>query len=37
MDRSQKGLAGAGEWYQFQALFPDLKNKKVLDLGCGYG
>lgn len=37
MPRSQQGLAGAGEWHQFKALFPDLKGKSVLDLGCGYG
>lgn len=37
MSRSQKGLSGAGEWHQFRALFPDLKGKSVLDLGCGYG
>lgn len=37
MPRSQQGLAGAGEWHQFRALFPDLRGKSVLDLGCGYG
>lgn len=37
MARSQKGLAAAGEWPVFKALLPDLKGKKVLDLGCGYG
>lgn len=37
MSRSQRGLAGAGEWYQFKTLFPDLRDKTVLDLGCGYG
>ncbi|TCL57326.1 methyltransferase family protein [Kineothrix alysoides] len=37
MSRSQHGLSGAGEWHQFKALFPDLKDKTVLDLGCGYG
>lgn len=37
MARSQQGLAGAGEWRQFQKLFPDLTGKRVLDLGCGYG
>ncbi|MHB9027379.1 MAG: class I SAM-dependent methyltransferase [Candidatus Latescibacterota bacterium] len=37
MSRSQQGLSGAGEWYQFKALFPDLNGKSVLDLGCGYG
>lgn len=37
MDRSKKGLSYAGEWHQFKNMFPDLKNKRVLDLGCGYG
>lgn len=37
MERSQKGLEGAGEWHQLKVLFPDLKGKTVLDLGCGYG
>lgn len=37
MTRSQLGLAGAGEWYMLQPLFPDLLGKHVLDLGCGYG
>ena len=37
MFRSQQGLPGAGEWRQFQQLFPDLQGKSVLDLGCGYG
>lgn len=37
MERSKKGLAGAGEWGQLQRLFPPLQGKRVLDLGCGYG
>lgn len=37
MDRSKKGLEGAGEWYVMQKILPNFKNKKVLDLGCGYG
>lgn len=37
MSRSQKGLAGAGEWSELQKLLPDFKHKRVLDLGCGYG
>ena len=37
MDRSKKGLAGAGEWYEFKNMLPDFQGKKVLDLGCGYG
>lgn len=37
MHRSQKGLEGAGEWYELQKILPDFKEKSVLDLGCGYG
>lgn len=37
MPRSVKGLEGAGEWHVLQALLPDLRNKSVLDLGCGFG
>lgn len=37
MERSKKGLQGAGEWTELQKLLPDFKDKKVLDLGCGYG
>ncbi len=37
MDRSQKGLQGAGEWESLKKLLPDFKSKDVLDLGCGYG
>lgn len=37
MDRSKKGLSGAGEWETLKQLLPDFTNKKVLDLGCGYG
>ena len=37
MDRSKHGLSMAGEWHQLQPLFPELKGKTVLDLGCGYG
>lgn len=37
MARSKFGLDAAGEWQQLRNLFPDLKNKTVLDLGCGYG
>lgn len=37
MGRSQNGLEAAGEWHQLKPLFPPLKGKKVLDLGCGYG
>lgn len=37
MPRSVKGLEGAGEWPVLKALLPELKNKSVLDLGCGFG
>ncbi|WP_099157460.1 class I SAM-dependent methyltransferase [Virgibacillus ndiopensis] len=37
MSRSINGLEGAGEWPVFKALLPDLQNKSVLDLGCGFG
>ncbi len=37
MERSKKGLAGAGEWPALKALLPELAGKRVLDLGCGYG
>ena len=37
MDRSRRGLAGAGEWHQLEPLFPPLRGLAVLDLGCGYG
>lgn len=37
MDRSTKGLAGAGEWKTLEKMLPDFKGKAVLDLGCGFG
>jgi len=37
MDRSTKGLAGAGEWETLQKLLPGFQEKRVLDLGCGFG
>ncbi|MFC6322227.1 class I SAM-dependent methyltransferase [Companilactobacillus baiquanensis] len=37
MNRSVNGLAGAGEWSTLKKLLPDFTDKKVLDLGCGYG
>ncbi|MGF7145624.1 SAM-dependent methyltransferase [Anaerotaenia torta] len=37
MDRSTKGLAGAGEWKTLEAMLPGFKDKRVLDLGCGFG
>lgn len=37
MERSLHGLSGAGEWYALKPLLPDFKDRRVLDLGCGYG
>ena len=37
MPRSVKGLEGAGEWHVLKELLPELRNKSVLDLGCGFG
>lgn len=37
MPRSTMGLKAAGEWESFKSLLPDLNNKRVLDLGCGFG
>ena len=37
MNRSVKGLAGAGEWATLKSMLPDFTGKKVLDLGCGFG
>lgn len=37
MERSRKGLEGAGEWHELKKMLPDLSGKRVLDLGCGFG
>lgn len=37
MERSKKGLKGAGEWSELEKVLPDFSGKRVLDLGCGYG
>ena len=37
MARSVGGLEAAGEWSAFRALLPSLRDKNVLDLGCGFG
>jgi SAM-dependent methyltransferase len=37
MPRSVEGLAGAAEWPAMRKLLPDLRERRVLDLGCGFG
>lgn len=37
MERSKSGLEAAGEWSELQKILPSFQDKKVLDLGCGYG
>lgn len=37
MDRSKKGLESAGEWHELKKMIPNLSDKRVLDLGCGFG
>ncbi|NIK75247.1 SAM-dependent methyltransferase [Paenibacillus castaneae] len=37
MPRSIGGLNAAGEWQAFRALLPELNDKKILDIGCGFG
>lgn len=37
MSRSKLGLKGAGEWHELRKLLSDFDDKRVLDLGCGYG
>ena len=37
MDRSKNGLEGAGEWHELKKMLPNFKDKRVLDLGCGFG
>ncbi|MDF2723739.1 MAG: SAM-dependent methyltransferase [Paenibacillus sp.] len=37
MPRSVGGLDSAGEWPVFRALMPELRGKRVLDIGCGFG
>jgi SAM-dependent methyltransferase len=37
MPRSIHGLAAGLEWTTFSGLLPDLQQKRVLDLGCGFG
>jgi SAM-dependent methyltransferase len=37
MPRSIHGQAAGLEWASFRALLPDLRDKRLLDLGCGFG
>lgn len=37
LPRSRQGLAGAPEWPAVRALLPDLRDARILDLGCGFG
>ena len=37
LPRSIEGLDAAPEWPALRALLPDLRGRRVLDLGCGYG
>lgn len=37
MDRSIKGLTGAGEWHVLRQMLPPMQGKRMLDLGCGFG
>jgi len=37
MPRSVGGLNAAGEWQELRAMLPELHDKRVLDLGCGFG
>ena len=35
--RSREGLAGAPEWPSLRSMLPELRDRTVLDLGCGFG
>ncbi|KAK4494158.1 hypothetical protein PRZ48_014456 [Zasmidium cellare] len=37
MERSVDGLAAAPEWPSLRSMVGDVKDMRVLDLGCGYG
>ena len=37
LSRSIEGLDGAAEWPALRALLPELRGRRVLDLGCGFG
>lgn len=35
--RSVEGLNAAGEWHELKKMIPNLKEKRILDIGCGFG
>lgn len=35
LPRSVNGLDGAPEWPALRAMLPELRDQRVLDLGCG--
>lgn len=37
LERSREGLAGAPEWPALRAMLPDMRGRKIVDLGCGFG
>ena len=37
LPRSARGLEGAPEWPAIRALLPELRGKRIVDLGCGFG
>lgn len=37
LGRSVEGLAGAAEWPALRAMLPNMRNLKIVDLGCGFG
>lgn len=37
MDRSTGGLESAGEWHILKTMLPSFEDRRVLDIGCGFG
>jgi SAM-dependent methyltransferase len=37
MERSVKGIEGAAEWPMLRAMLPELRGRRIVDLGCGFG
>ncbi len=37
LPRQTQGLVGAPEWPAIRALLPDMRGRRVVDLGCGFG